>query len=115
RARVKGSKGNRIVSGSQLRAALGLRDNWFYLRRVSTRKSQAARISSAERSLASVSGRVDGVRGRSIALQELYQGKWTTVEDIPLHRSRRTATYRTSVGQRGIYRVLAGWAPGPVF
>ena len=51
----------------------------------------------------------------SVLLQLLYQGRWTTVEDVPLHRSRRAATYRTSVGPRGIYRVLAGWAPGPVF
>jgi stage II sporulation protein D len=115
RATVRGSRGSRIVSGSQLRAALGLRDNWFYVRRVSTRRSQTARTSSADRSLAFVSGRVDGARGRSVALQQLYQGRWTTVEDVPLHRSRRTATYRTSVGQRGIYRVLAGWAPGPAF
>lgn len=115
RARVRGSRGSRVVSGSQLRASLGLRDNWFYLRRISTRKSQRVRTSSADRILASVSGRVEGARVRSVALQQLYQGKWTTVEDVPLHRSRRTATYLTSIGQRGIYRVLAGWAPGPVF
>jgi SpoIID/LytB domain protein len=115
RARVRGSRGSRIVSGSQLRGALGLRDSWFYVRRVSTRRSQTVHTSSSDRGLASVWGRVDGARGRSVALQQLYQGRWTTVEDVPLHRSRHTATYRTPVRQRGIYRVLAGWAPGPVF
>ena len=71
RARVRGSRGSRIVSGSQLRAALGLRDNWFYVRRVTTRKSQVVRTSSLDRGLASVSGRGRGVRRRSVALQPL--------------------------------------------
>jgi SpoIID/LytB domain protein len=34
KARVVGSRGSTAVTGPQLRARLGLRDTWFYLRRV---------------------------------------------------------------------------------
>ena len=113
RARVRGSRGNSLVTGSGLRSSLGLRDSWIYIRRVTTRRPAGARASRIERPLATIAGRVEGTRARSVALQQRYQGRWRTLAQVPLHRVRHSGTFRTSVAARGIYRILAGWAPGP--
>lgn len=114
RALVRGSRGDRRVTGPQLRGRLNLRDTWFSIRRVSTKTSRAeARTSSGARSLTAIYGRVDPIRARFVQLQRLVNDSWVIVQDIPLAPRGRAASYRFHVGQRGVYRVLAGWAPGP--
>jgi stage II sporulation protein D len=111
RAEVRGSKGSTVVTGSQLRARLGLRDSWFYVRRVSsaTNSGLRARTSSGTRPLVAISGTVSSMRHRFVTLQRLVDGKWAKVMDVPLEHGR----YVIHEGEPGTYRVLAGWAPGP--
>ena len=42
-------------------------------------------------------------------LQRRVGGKWVKVIDVPLEGNR----YEIHVTEAGVYRVLAGWAPGP--
>jgi stage II sporulation protein D len=112
RAEVRGSRGSRVVTGPQLRARLGLRDSWFYLRRVSsaTNSGLRARTSSGSRPLVAISGTVSSMRTKLVTLQRKVGGRWANVVDVPLEHGR----YVIHVGKPGVYRVLAGWAPGPV-
>lgn len=114
RARVVGSGGRASVTGAQVRARLGLRDTWFYVRRVSSRADGGAqaRTSSGERPVVALSGSVSG-GGDTVKLQRREAGSWRTVMPVPLVRSGGEARYRIHVGRPGRYRVLAGWAPGP--
>jgi stage II sporulation protein D len=111
RAEVRGSGGNTVVTGPQLRARLGLRDTWFYVRRVSSSTSSGlrARTSSGSKPVVAIRGTVSSTRQRFVTLQRQLGGKWTKVVDVPLERKR----YAIHVGEAGVYRVLAGWAPGP--
>jgi SpoIID/LytB domain protein len=114
RAKVKGSRGSVTVNGSLLRGRLGLRDTWFYLRKVSSRTDRAkARTASGTRPLAAIYGRVDSAAGRFVKLQKQIDGDWKTVELVPLLGGGTVRAYRIHVGERGRYRVLAGWAVGP--
>jgi stage II sporulation protein D len=114
RARVLGSRGGTTVAGKELRARLDLRDTWFYLRRVSTKTDATkARISSGTRRVFAIYGRVEPVRARFVVLQRLVRGRWLSMERVPLEIRGKRARYRIHVGERGRYRVLAGWARGP--
>jgi stage II sporulation protein D len=116
RARVFGSRGSAIVTGSQLRTRLGLRDSWLYIRRVSTETGASqARTSSGERDLTAIYGRVDPIRARFVVLQKLVDAKWTKESKWPLSQRGTGARYRFHIAEPGRYRVLAGWAPGPPF
>jgi stage II sporulation protein D len=112
RAEVRGSGGRTVVTGAQLRARLGLRDSWFYLRSVSstTASGLRARTSSGSRPVTAIRGSVSSSRDRFVTLQRRLDGKWTKVVDVPLEGKR----YEIHVAEAGVYRVLAGWAPGPV-
>jgi stage II sporulation protein D len=114
RAKVQGSRGSVVVTGAQLRARLGLRDSWFYLRRVSTDTGSAqARTSSGERDLTAIRGTVEPASGRFVELQHNENGSWVTVASVPLFAGGRSGSYSYHVAEPGLYRVLAGWAPGP--
>ena len=114
KAYVVGTRGRRSATGPQLRSRLGLRDSWFYIRRVSTKTSSAkARTSSGTRKLTAIHGRVTSIRTRFVALQRFEGGQWTTVAQIPLALARGDGAYRFHVAEPGRFRVLAGWAPGP--
>jgi stage II sporulation protein D len=114
RARVLGSGGSTTVTGPQLRARLNLRDTWFYLRRVSSRTDAArARTSSGTRRVFAIYGSVSGARGRFVTLQRLVRGSWVEIGMVPLERQGDRGRFRIHVGERGLYRVLAGWAKGP--
>jgi stage II sporulation protein D len=114
-ARVVGTRGTRRATGPQLRARLGLRDTWFSLRRVSTRKSAArARVSSGTRRLTAIFGEVKPIRSRFVRLERRAGGRrWVLVAKVPLDRAGKTGRYRFHVGARGDYRIRAGWASGP--
>ena len=114
RAQVVGTRGSRGATGPQLRTRLDLRDSWFYVRRVSTRTGGAkARVSSGTRDLTALYGRVDGAQGRFVDLQRYAEGRWATIVKVPLKLRKHTGSYRFHVGERGRYRIVAGWAPGP--
>ena len=111
RAEIRGSRGNVVVTGPQLRARLGLRDTWFYVRRVSSTTSSGlrARTSTGSRPVVAIHGSVSASRSRFVTLQRLVDGKWVKVVDVPLVRKR----YAIHVTAAGVYRVLADWAAGP--
>jgi stage II sporulation protein D len=114
RAQVIGSRGRRSATGSQLRARLELRDSWFYIRRVSTKTRRAkARVSSGNRELTAIYGRVEGIRSRFVALERHEGGRWVGMVQVPLQLRGRSGSYRFHVGEPGRYRIRAGWAPGP--
>jgi stage II sporulation protein D len=115
RAEVRGSRGSTRVTGPQIRARMGLRDTWFYLRRVTstTNGGASARTASGVRPLVAISGSVSSSQERFAKLQRLVGADWVTVVDVPLERSGGESHYRIHVGEAGRYRVLAGWAPGP--
>ena len=70
RAKVQGSRGSVTVNGSVLRGRLGLRDTWFYLRKVSSKTDRAkARTSSGTRPLAAIHGQVDAGAGRFVSFR----------------------------------------------
>jgi hypothetical protein len=100
------------VTGPQLRTRLDLLDSWFYVRRVSsaTQAGLRARTASGTRPLVAITGSVSATKERFVTLQRRTGGKWVEVVDVPLERSGR---YTIHVAETGVYRVLAGWAPGP--
>jgi stage II sporulation protein D len=114
RAQVKGSRGRMTVTGPQLRTRLGLRDSWFYVRKVKTTTSGAqARIASGTRGLTEISGTVESAAGRFVELQRNGADGWKTVANVPVFRHGDRGRYSFHVAERGRYRVLAGWATGP--
>jgi stage II sporulation protein D len=114
RAQVKGSRGKVTVTGPQIRTRLGLRDSWFYLRKVKTTKSAAqARIASGTRPLTEISGTVEPAAGRFVELQRKGPDGWDKIADVPVFRRKQVGRYSFHVAERGPYRVLAGWAIGP--
>jgi stage II sporulation protein D len=113
-ARIVGSRGARRVTGPQLRAELGLRDTWFYLRRVSTKTSPArARVSSGTRALTAISGQVQPAPSRFVRLERRAGPNWELEAVVPLDVRRRVGRYRFHVARAGEYRILSGWAAGP--
>jgi stage II sporulation protein D len=112
RAEVRGSGGRTVVTGAQLRARLGLRDSWFYLRSVSstTASRLRAHTSSGSGPFVAIRGSVSSSRDRFVTLQHRLRGRWVKVVDVPLEGRR----YEIHVAEAGVYRVLAGWATGPV-
>jgi stage II sporulation protein D len=111
RAEVRGSRGSEVVTGPQLRTRLGLRDTWFYVRRVSSTTSSGlrARTSSGSSPVVAIRGTVTPSHDRFVSLQRRVGGRWAKLGDVPLEHNR----YAIHVGQAGVYRILAGWAPGP--
>jgi stage II sporulation protein D len=110
RARVVGSRGSTVVTGPQIRARVGLRDTWFHLRRVSTRTSTAeARTLRGARPLVALHGTIDAPGVKTMRLQRRTAKGWKPDGTFPV----LGGAYRIHVGTPGIYRVVAGWAPGP--
>jgi stage II sporulation protein D len=111
RAQVVGSRGSVNVTGPQLRSRLGLRDTWFYLRRVSSNAigGMRARTTAGSRPLVEISGSVSSHQA-FVTLQRQRAGKWVKVVDVPIDLHGR---YAIHVADPGVYRILAGWAPGP--
>ena len=112
RAQVRGSKGSVNVTGPQLRSRLGLRDTWFYVRRVSSKASSGmrARTVAGSRPVTEISGTVSASHERFVTLQRRVGGSWVKSVEVPLDPR---GGYSIHVAEPGVYRVLAGWAPGP--
>jgi stage II sporulation protein D len=115
RAAVQGTGGSVNVTGPQLRARLGLRDTWLYLRRVSSTADPGAqaRTASGTRPLVAIHGTVSGTRGKFVTLQRRVGNRWVKVVDVPVERKGSSSSYQIHVGEAGYYRVRAGWAAGP--
>jgi stage II sporulation protein D len=114
RAQVKGSRGRVTVTGPQVRIRLGLRDSWFYLRKVKTKtRATEARIASGTRDLSEISGTVEPAGGRFVVLQRKDANGWSKVADVPIFRRGEQGLYSFHVAEHGRYRVRAGWATGP--
>jgi stage II sporulation protein D len=115
RARVVGSRGSRVLSGPQIRAALGLRDTWFTFVRVSASarrprlagsRAWAARITSP-----ALHGRFSPApRGGVLVVERRTAGGWKAFART---RTTRSGSYYESVGRAGVYRVRAGRVAGP--
>jgi hypothetical protein len=110
KARVIGSRGSTEVTGPQLRSRMGLRDTWFFLRRVSTNKSPAeARTLRGARPLIALHGTIDAPGVETVTLQRRTDHGWQDDGTFPVLNDG----YAIHVGTPGVYRVSAGWAPGP--
>ena len=111
KARITGTRGSTVVTGPQIRTRLGLRDTWFFLRRVTTQRHGGAKARTLRgvRPLVALYGDVGAARLDSVTLERQAGGDWKKVGIFPVQNSR----YRIHVGTAGIYRVKAGWAAGP--
>ena len=110
RARIVGSRGSTTVTGPQIRARLGLRDTWFHLRRVSTRRSLAeARTLRGARPVVGLHGTIDAPGVKSVRVERRTSKGWKSKGSFPI----RKGAYSAHVGTPGVYRVRAGWAAGP--
>jgi stage II sporulation protein D len=115
RARVIGTSGSRVVSGPQIRAALGLRDTWMTFVRVSSSvlRTQSARPRAwgARLSAPALAGRFDPApRRRVLAVERRARGGWTAVARV---RVSPSGGYRLKVARPGTYRVRGGRVAGP--
>jgi stage II sporulation protein D len=116
RARVIGTAGSRVVTGPQVRAALGLRDSWF--KHVLVRSFRVARRSARPASW----GRVPEPRvlagefvprpnRRKLAVERRIGTRdWRTIDAV---RTTRSGRYRVTVDRPGVYRVRSGTVAGP--
>ena len=111
KARITGTRGSTVVTGPQIRTRLGLRDTWFFLRRVTTQRHGGAKARTLRgvRPLVALYGDVGGAKLDSVTLERQVGDDWKNVGIFPVQNGR----YRIHVGTAGIYRVKAGWAPGP--
>jgi stage II sporulation protein D len=110
KARVIGSRGSTDVTGPQIRARVGMRDTWFHLRRVTTKRSLAeARTLRGARPLVALHGTIDAPGVETVTVQRRTAGGWKDDGTFPV----LNGAYQAHVGTPGIYRVKAGWAPGP--
>jgi stage II sporulation protein D len=112
RARVYGSGGSRTLTGSDIRARLGLYDSWAFFTRVSTSQVPRRPRSSASRSaFPEIAGTfAPAPRSRRVVVQRRTGGTWKRVSRIHTAASGR---YRTTVAVAGVYRVRGGAVTGP--
>ena len=117
-ADVVGTRGSTRVTGSNLRQALGVHDNWMSFKKVSTSATRAT--STAKAGLGAmvfgggrgVVGVVEpGREGSRIFIERLdRKGKWRRAATGTVGRE---GAYRVNVRQRGTYRVKAAGITGP--
>ena len=112
KARIVGSRGSTVVTGPQIRARLGLRDTWFHLRRVSTQQvaGAEARTLRGARPLVALHGTIDAPRRRDGHAPAPHRRRLEGRGHLPGAERRLP---RSTSARAGIYRVTAGWAPGP--
>ena len=118
-ADVIGTRGRTRVTGSTLRQALGVHDNWMRFKKVSTSATRKTN-SRAKQGLGSLvfgGGRgVVGVieparRGDKVYVERRdRRGKWRRAA---VGRIGKGGAYRVAVRHRGVYRVKSGGIVGP--
>jgi stage II sporulation protein D len=115
RARVNGTAGSRVVSGPDIRTALGLRDTWFTFVRVSS-SARGARPAGllpwgASVTKPALAGRFSPApRSRMLLVERRAGGRWT---QFARTRTAKSGRYSLSVRRAGTYRVRAGRVAGP--
>jgi stage II sporulation protein D len=114
RAQVVGTRGSRVVTGPQVRTALGLRDTWFTDYRVA---SSASRPPARTASLGPppprryVAGRFQPApKSRVLGLERRAGGRWHLAKRVRVSRAGR---YHVRVARPGLYRVHYGAVAGP--
>jgi stage II sporulation protein D len=115
RAQVIGTRGSRIVTGPQVRAALGLRDTWFTDYRVASSASSTRSVRPASwgpppprRMLA---GEFQPApRKHVLRVERRVDGRFRAVTRVETSRSGR---YRIALSRPGVYRVRYGAVKGP--
>jgi stage II sporulation protein D len=115
RARVNGTAGSRVLSGPQIRAALGLRDTWFTFVRVSTgaRRAGSARLRAGGPALVppAIAGSFTPAPRTGVLLVERrVGGRWKRVART---RTAASGGYHANVPRGALYRVRAGRVAGP--
>jgi stage II sporulation protein D len=115
RARIVGSAGSRVVTGPQVRSALGLRDTWFTHYRVasSSSSSNLARSAGLARSAPrrELAGQFQpSPRGRLLVLERRSGGRFHMVRKV---RMSGLGRYRVLLRRSGIYRVRHRTVAGP--
>jgi SpoIID/LytB domain protein len=116
RARVIGSTGSRVVTGPQVRAALGLRDTWFTDYRVSSSatKARSARPASWGPTLPRrvLAGEfVPAPRKRVLVVERRSGSGFRTVAHV---RTSRLGSYSLRLTRPGQYRVRHRTVSGPL-
>jgi stage II sporulation protein D len=120
-AQVVGSRGSTTLSGSALRARLGLFDTWAYFKTISTAPAVPAPSdptggtpapgATAARARWALSGSVlFAARGSALTVQVLRGGRWTAAGTTSTGTG---GAYRWATAVAGTYRVVSGQAPGP--
>ncbi len=122
-AQVVGSRGSTTVSGSALRARLGLFDTWAYFKTISTAPAKPAPTdptggavapgpgATAARARYALSGSVlFAARGSQVRVQVRQGGHWTAAGAT---RTGGGGAFRWATAVAGTYRVVSGSAPGP--
>jgi stage II sporulation protein D len=114
RAQVVGTRGSRVVTGPQVRTALGLRDTWFTDYRVA---SSASRPPARTASLGPppprryVAGRFQPApKSRVLGLERRAAGRWVLAKRTHTSRGGR---YHVALRRPGMYRVAYGAVKGP--
>ncbi len=111
RARVVGSRGSRMLSGSDIRARLELYDSWASFTKVSTSQVKHRRARHARSTFPEVAGVfAPAPRSGRVVVERLSGTGWHRVSRI---RTSRKGRYRTTVGVDGVYRVRSGSVAGP--
>ena len=82
--------GNTVVTGPQLRARMGLRDTWFYVRRVTTQRhgGAEARTLRGARPLVALDGIVDGTQRDSVTLERRKRRRLDEGRHLPRAEGR---------------------------
>ncbi len=115
RAKVVGSRGARVITGPQIRAALGLRDTWLTHVRVSSSRRSARSARPSSWGPAPVRQALAGEfrpapRGRRLAVQRRAAGGWRTIARVTTSRLGR---YRFEPETPGLHRIRADGVTGP--
>jgi stage II sporulation protein D len=116
-ADVVGTRGSTRVTGSNLRQALGVHDNWMSFRKVSTsatRKTDVRKAGLGGMVFGGGRGLVGlvapGSAGSKLTVERLTRGKWRRAATGKLGRG---GAYRIRVDRAGTYRVKAAGVTGP--
>jgi stage II sporulation protein D len=120
-ADVIGTTGRTRVSGSTLRAELGLYDTWAYFTSITTGKAPkpladgppdpATPVVAQVPDVAGLRGSVFPVkRGQKVAVQRRFHGRWIPAGEATVGRGGR---YHAGVKAAGLYRVVVDGAAGP--
>ena len=115
RARVIGTAGSRVVTGPEIRAALGLRDTWCTFVRASgsgrPQRSARPRTWGVRLIAPAMAGRFSPApRKRVLVIERQAGGGWRRVGRT---RTADNGGYHLSVARAGTYRVRAGRVTGP--